>query len=67
VPTGGDEFGDAYGDVDHAARLLSMAQDVLARAVVFARDRGGLWDDIAKALNLIVEQAREQHAAAIER
>jgi hypothetical protein len=23
-----DEFGDGYNDVDHAARLVSMAQDV---------------------------------------
>ena len=34
VPTVSDEYGDAYNYVDHAARLLSTAQDVVARAVV---------------------------------
>lgn len=66
VPTVSDEYGDAYDYVDHAARLLSMAQDVVARAVVYARERGGRWDDIAEALNLTAEQARDQYIAAID-
>jgi hypothetical protein len=66
VPTVSDEYGDAYDYVDHAARLFSMALDVLARAVVYACERGGRWDDIAEGLNLTVEQAREQYAAAID-
>ena len=66
VPTVSDEFGDAYDYVDHAARLLSMAQDVVARAVVYARERGGWWDDIAEALNLTAEQARDQYTATID-
>ncbi|TDV41694.1 hypothetical protein [Actinophytocola oryzae] len=66
VPTVSDEYGDAYDDVDHAARLLSMAQDVLSRAVVNARERGGRWDDIAEALNLTAEQARDQYTATID-
>jgi hypothetical protein len=66
VPTVSDEFGDAYDYVDHAARLLSSARDVLARAVVYARERGGRWDDIAEALNLSVEQARDQYTAMID-
>ena len=66
VPTVSDEYGDAYDYVDHAARLVSMARDVLVRAVVYARERGGQWDDIAEALNLSVEQARHQYTAAIE-
>ena len=39
VPTVSDECGDAYDYVDHAARLVSMARDVLNRAVVYARER----------------------------
>jgi hypothetical protein len=66
VPTDADEFGDAYDYVDHAARLLAMAQDVVARAVVYARERDGRWDDIAEALNLTVEQARDQYTATID-
>ena len=66
VPTVSDEYGDAYDYVDHAARLVSMAQDVLMRAVVYARERGGRWDDIAEALNLTTEQARDHYTAAIE-
>jgi hypothetical protein len=65
VPTVSDEYGDAYDYVDHAARLVSMAQDVVARAVVYARERGGRWDDIAEALNLTAEQARDQYTATI--
>ncbi len=66
VPTNSDEYGDTYDYVDHAARLLSMANDVVTRAVVYARERGGHWDDIAEALNLTAQQARDQHTAAIE-
>jgi hypothetical protein len=66
VATVSDEFGDAYDCVDHAARLVSMAQDVLVRAVVYARERGGRWDDIAEALNLTAEQTRDQYTRAIE-
>jgi hypothetical protein len=66
VPTVSDEYGDGYDYVDHAARLVSMAQDVLVRAVVYARERGGRWDDIAEALNLTAEQARDHYTVAIE-
>lgn len=66
VPTDGDEYGDAHDYVDHAARLLSTAQDVLARAVVYARERAGRWEDIAEALNLTAEQARNQFTTAID-
>lgn len=65
VPTDADEVGDAYDYVDHAARLVSMAQDVLTRAVVYARERGGRWGDIAEALNLAADQARDQYTATI--
>lgn len=66
VPTVSDEYGDSYDYVDHAARLVSMARDALVRAVVYARERGGRWDDIAEALNLTAEQARDQYTAAID-
>lgn len=66
VPTVSDEHGDAYDFVDHARRLASMAQDVLIRAVVYARERGGRWDGIAEALNLTADQARDHYTVAIE-
>lgn len=66
VPTVSDEYGDACDFVDHARRLVSIAQDVLIRAVVYARERGGRWDDIAEALNLTADQARDTYTAAIE-
>jgi hypothetical protein len=66
VPTVSDEYSDGYDHVDHAARLVSMAQDVLVRAVVYARERGGRWDDIAEALNLTAEQTCDDYSAAIE-
>lgn len=67
VPTVSDEYGDAYDYVDHAARLLSIAQDVVAGAVVYARERGGRWDDIAEALDLTAEQARDRYTATVDR
>jgi hypothetical protein len=66
VPTVSDEYGDGYDYVDQAARLVSMARDVLFRAVVYARERGGRWDDIAEALDLTADQARDQYKAAID-
>ncbi|HEY0694084.1 MAG TPA: hypothetical protein VGD71_34205 [Kribbella sp.] len=60
VPTVSDEFGDGHDYVDHTARLVSIAQEVLIRAVVYTRERGGRWDDIAEALNLTTEQDRDQ-------
>jgi hypothetical protein len=66
VPTVSDEYGDAYDYVDYAARLVSIAREVLTRAVVYARERGGRWGDIAEALNLTAEQARDLYTAAID-
>ncbi|MFL6140445.1 MAG: hypothetical protein ACJ72N_01070 [Labedaea sp.] len=67
VPTISDEYGDSWDDVDHAARLVAMAQDVLARAVVHARERGGTWDTIADALDTTAEQAHDQYADTVNR
>ncbi|TCO46448.1 hypothetical protein [Actinocrispum wychmicini] len=66
VPTVSDDYGVPYEYVDHAARLLAMAQDVLARSVVYARERGGRWVDIADALDTTIEQARDQYAAVVD-
>jgi hypothetical protein len=43
-----------------------MAQNVLARAVVYARERGGRWADIAEALATTAAQARDQYAAVVD-
>jgi hypothetical protein len=66
VPTVSDEFGDSYDYVDHAARLVAMAQDVLGRAVVYARERGGRWGDIAEALDTTAEQARDRYTVVVD-
>jgi hypothetical protein len=67
VPTVSDEYGDPWDYVDHAARLVAIAQDVLARAVVYAREQGGTWTTIAEALNTCAEQARERYTATVDR
>lgn len=67
VPTVSDEYGDPWDYVDHAARLVAIAQDVLARAVVYARERGGTWTTIAEALDVKPEQARDQYTATVDR
>lgn len=66
VPTVSDEYGDPWDYVDHAARLVAIAQDVLARAVVYARERGGTWTTIAEALEITDEQARDRYDAVVD-
>jgi hypothetical protein len=66
VLTVSDEYGDPHDYVDHAARLLARAQDVLARAVVYARECGGLWADIAEAVETTAAQAREEYTAVVD-
>lgn len=66
VPTVSDEYGDPWDYVDHAARLVAMAQDVLDRAVVYARERGGTWPTIAEALDTSEEQARDRYAPTLD-
>jgi hypothetical protein len=46
---------------------VAIAQDVLARAVVYARERGGAWTTIAEALDTTAEQARDQYTATADR
>jgi hypothetical protein len=53
--------------VDHTARAVAMAQDVLARAVVYARERGGSWTTIAEALAISAEQAPRAVPATVDR
>lgn len=67
VPTVSDEYGDSWDYIDHAARLLARAQDILARAVIYARERGGTWTTIAEALDITAEQARDQYTATVNR
>lgn len=66
VPTVSDDYGDAWDYVDHAARLLAMAQDVLDRAVVYVRERGGSWATVAEALDTSEQQAREKYAPNLD-
>lgn len=64
VPTVSDAYGDPYDYVDHAARLLSIAQEVLTRAVVYARERGGNWADIADAMSITEQQVSERYSTS---
>lgn len=68
VPTVSDGYAKPYEFVEHAARLVAAAQEVLARAVVYARDAGGSWADIAEAISgspASANEAQEQFADAI--
>jgi hypothetical protein len=67
VPTVSDEYGDPWDYIDHAARLLTIAQDVLARTVIYARERGGTWSTIAEALDTTPEQAQERYTGTLDR
>lgn len=66
VPTVCDEFSTPDEYVRHAARLLASAHEALSRAVVYARETGGSWAEIAYALNLSSKQARTRFISAVE-
>lgn len=67
VPTVSDNFARPYEFVEDAARVVSAAQEVLVRAVVYARDAGGSWNDIAEALGTSVDEVQLLFDEAIER
>lgn len=67
VPTVSDQYGDPWDYIDHAARLLVRAQDVLVRAVIYALERGGTWTTIAEGLGITPEQARDQYIGTADR
>jgi hypothetical protein len=70
VPTVSDDYGNAYEDVEAAARLVAAAQEVLTRAVVHARERYGSWSEIAEALggpDAPETVATDRYAEAVER
>lgn len=66
VPTVSDNYGSVYADIENAARLLSAAQEVMARAIVHARERGGDWQEIGEALDVTAEQAKDQYSETVE-
>jgi len=66
VPTISDEYGDPWDYVDHAARLVTMAQEVLARAVIYAHERGGTWTSIAEALEVTEEKVRDVYTGTVD-
>lgn len=67
VPTVSDDFARPYEFVQDAARLVSAAQQVLVRAVVYARDAGASWDDIAEAVGTSADEVLRRFSVAIER
>lgn len=66
VPTVCDRYATAHDVVEFAAQLVAAADEVLARAVVHAREIGGSWTEIGDALALTDDQAREGYAAVLD-
>jgi hypothetical protein len=65
VPTVCDRYATAHDVVEVAARLVAVAHEVLDRAVVHARQLGGTCLEMADALALTEDQARERYAAVL--
>lgn len=66
VPTVCDRYGSAHDVVGFAAQLVAAAQEALDRAVVHARQSGGSWAEIADALSLTEDQARERYTPVVD-
>jgi hypothetical protein len=65
VPTTSDAYGSAYDDVEFARRLVRQAEEVLRRAIVHGRDRGGSWEDIGAALDITADDAESQYSSLL--
>ena len=68
VPTVSDGYAQPCEFVEHAARLVAAAHEVLRRAVVYARDAGGSWADLAEAIDgsaASANEVQERFAGAI--
>jgi hypothetical protein len=55
------------GRVSEAAALRECADDLLTRAVIFERERGSSWEDIAHFLDTDAARACERFTPAVER
>jgi hypothetical protein len=66
VPTVSDRWGEPHEYVEQAATLVSLAQDLLRHAVVYARERGGSWTDVGDGLGISKQTAHERFAPAYQ-
>lgn len=55
------------GRASEARRLVEHAEQLLARAVVFERERGASWEDIARYLDMDPQAAEERFAPELAR
>ncbi|MEU5316320.1 hypothetical protein AB0G67_06285 [Streptomyces sp. NPDC021056] len=55
------------GRVSEGARAVEVAEGVLARSVVYERERGASWEDIGQYLGVDAGAAEERYAPELER
>ncbi|WP_405644058.1 hypothetical protein [Streptomyces sp. NBC_00019] len=55
------------GRVSEGVRVVEVAEGVLARAVVYERERGASWEDIGRYLGVDAGVAEERYAPELER
>lgn len=60
VPAGSDSWSRLGEKVGAARTLVSMAEEVLARAVIYERARGATWETIADELDMKRQSAHER-------
>ncbi|MFG3229389.1 hypothetical protein ACGF07_32030 [Kitasatospora sp. NPDC048194] len=66
VPTVNDAFTNPGESVGDALHLVELAQEVLARAVVYERQRGASWEKIGEQLDVARQSAHERYREAEE-
>ncbi|QIP87802.1 hypothetical protein GLX30_31435 [Streptomyces sp. Tu 2975] len=67
VPTRHDPDTGPGGRVSQAARLVELAERALASAVIYERERGSSWAEIAQYLGIGAGEAEERFAADVDR
>ncbi|MGW7285528.1 hypothetical protein ACWGH4_08525 [Streptomyces sp. NPDC054847] len=67
VPTGHDPDTGPGGRVSQAAQLVELAERALASAVIYERERGSSWGEIASYLGIGAEEAEERFATDVDR
>jgi len=60
VPTVSDNYGRPYDTAEVVHRVVRLAEQVRDRGVVYARERGGSWQDIAEGFGAEDEQKEIQ-------
>lgn len=65
VPTEPDAYNGPGGLASHALQLVELAERALVSAVVFERERGSSWAEIAACLGIGPEAAEERFAPAV--